>query len=559
MQTQNHSKKSKRNIKPVKPWEKQNKRKRKNYGPWIVLAIIILFIAAIRIRLLQIPLERDEGEFAYMGQLMLQGIPPYLMAYNMKLPGIYAIYALVMAFFGQTIIGIHLGLMLANCVATILLFLLTRRLFDNAAAIVASASFALLSLSPSVLGTSAHATQFIVPFALGGTILLLKFIDSNKYLLLFMSGLLYGLAFIIKQHAVFFIAFALFYFTLQIIIIRPINWKRLALGNSMLVISSVLPFLLTCAILYNIGVFSKFWFWTFTYARQYVSIVTLSDALQSFLTNITQVIDSWVLIWAVAVIGITSIFWSDKSRLNKFFLLTFFFFSFLTVCPGFYFRKHYFITLLPAIAMLAGVATTVSIQWLYDRKIAPIVQIIPVLIVAGAIIYPVVKLGDFFFKATPVEACRLIYRLNPFPESIEIAEYIKSHSAKDDRIAVIGSEPQIYFYANRKSATGFIYVYGLMESHDYASKMQLEIIEEIEASRPKYAVLVNIPDSWLSSSTSDMTIIKWSDKYFSQNYITVGFIDAVSENKYKAYWDEEARRTKPSSPFNIFIMERTVK
>ena len=559
MPTQNHSRKSKQNIKPVKSWGKQNKRKRKNYGPWIVLTIIILFTATIRIRLLPIPLERDEGEFAYMGQLMLQGIPPYLMAYNMKLPGIYAIYALVMAIFGQTITGIHLGLLLANCVATILLFLLTRRLFDNTAAIVASASFALLSLSPSVLGTSAHATQFIVPFALGGTILLLKFIDSNKYLLLFMSGLLYGLAFIIKQHAVFFIAFALIYFTWQIIIVRPINWKRLVLGNSILVISSVLPFLLTCAILYNVGVFSNFWFWTFTYARQYVSIVTLSDALQNFLTNITRVIDSWFLIWTVAGIGITSIFWNDKSRLNRFFLLTFFFFSFLTVLPGFYFRKHYFITLLPAIAILAGIATKASIQWLYDRKIAPIVQIIPVLVVAGAIIYPVVKWGDFFFKATPVEACRLMYGLNPFPESIKIAEYIKAHTNKDERIAIIGSEPQIYFYADRKSATGFIYLYGLMESHDYASKMQLEIIKEIEASRPKYAVLVTIPDSWLSSSTSDTTIVKWSDKYFSQNYITVGLMDATSENEYKAYWDEEARRTKPSSPFNLFIMERTVK
>ena len=209
--------------------------------------------------------------------------------------------------------------------------------------------------------------------------------------------------------------------------------------------------------------------------------------------------------------------------------------------------------------MLAGVATAVSIQWLYDRKIAPIVQIIPILVVAGAIFYPVVKLGDFFFKATPAESCRLMYGLNPFPESIKIAEYIKAHTNKDERIAVIGSEPQIYFYANRKSATGFIYVYGLMESHDYAPPMQLEMIKEIETSRPKYAVLVNISTSWLAERNSDMTIIKWSQTYLSQNYTTVGLIDAVSENNYKVYWDEEARRTKPSSPFNIFIMERTAK
>jgi hypothetical protein len=168
------------------------------------------------------------------------------------------------------------------------------------------------------------------------------------------------------------------------------------------------------------------------------------------------------LLWIISGIGLLSIFWNDKSRENRYFLVGFFLFSFLTVCPGFYFRSHYFIVLLPAIAMLAGVVTTASIQWLHEKKIAPLVQIIPGFIVAAAIIYPVINLGDFFFKATPAEACRMMYGLNPFPESIKIAEYIKAHTGKDNLIAVIGSEPQIYFYADRKSATGYLYTYGLM-------------------------------------------------------------------------------------------------
>ena len=45
---------------------------------WSTLAIIVFgLVLAIRIRLLGIPLERDEGEYAYAGQLILQGIPPY--------------------------------------------------------------------------------------------------------------------------------------------------------------------------------------------------------------------------------------------------------------------------------------------------------------------------------------------------------------------------------------------------------------------------------------------------------------------------------------------------
>ena len=51
---------------------------------WIFLAVIVFGLV---IRLLGIPLERDEGEYAYAGQLILQGIPPrYKLAYNMKFP-----------------------------------------------------------------------------------------------------------------------------------------------------------------------------------------------------------------------------------------------------------------------------------------------------------------------------------------------------------------------------------------------------------------------------------------------------------------------------------------
>jgi len=119
---------------------------------WGLVIAAILFIAAIRIRLLSIPLERDEGEFAYMGQLMLQGIPPYSLAANMKLPGTYAAYALIMALFGQTIEGIHLGLLLINVSTMLMVFLLARRLFDDYAGVVACVTYGILSLSRAWTG-----------------------------------------------------------------------------------------------------------------------------------------------------------------------------------------------------------------------------------------------------------------------------------------------------------------------------------------------------------------------------------------------------------------------
>src|SRR5437667_3572795 len=103
---------------------------------WCLLAVIVFgLVLVIRIRLLEIPLERDEGEYAYAGQLMLQGIPPYKLAYNMKFPGTYAAYAVIMSIFGQTTGAIHLGLLLVNAATVALIFLLVRRLVNTTAGI----------------------------------------------------------------------------------------------------------------------------------------------------------------------------------------------------------------------------------------------------------------------------------------------------------------------------------------------------------------------------------------------------------------------------------------
>ena len=131
-----------------------------------LLAFVILMVAYVRLRLLCTPLERDEGEYAYIGQLILKGIAPFKNAYTMKLPGTPLMYALNMLLFGQTITGIHIGLLIANLISIILLFVLAKRwLKSESKGCVAAALFAVASVSPGVYGFAAHATQFVVLFA----------------------------------------------------------------------------------------------------------------------------------------------------------------------------------------------------------------------------------------------------------------------------------------------------------------------------------------------------------------------------------------------------------
>lgn len=125
-----------------------------------------------------------------------------------------------------------------------------------------------------------------------------------------------------------------------------------------------------------------------------------------------------------------------------------------------------------------------------------------------------------------------MYGLSLFPESMEIAEYIKAHSKKEDKIAVLGSEPQIFFYSNRHSATGYIYTYPLMENQKYALKMQKGMAEEIEKARPTYLIFVNVPDSWGVRKNSEKYIFNWFKEYSKHYYDLVGTLDMKTEPRW---------------------------
>jgi Dolichyl-phosphate-mannose-protein mannosyltransferase len=503
-----------------------------------LVTLIVLSSALIRFRLRDMPLERDEGEYAYVGQLMLQGIPPYQEAYAMKLPGTYAAYAVLMAVFGQTPAGIHLGLILVNTATIMLVFLLARRLFGNLAGVVACATYALLSTSESVLGLAAHATHFVVLPALAGILILLWAIESRKWWLYFVSGLILGLAFLMKQPGIFFVLFAGLYL-LKSEAKKPLDHRGLARRAGVFSAGAILPFTLTCLWLLRAGLLGKFWFWTFVYASQYASSNSVMAAIPVLELVGPGVVSASVFVWIVAALGLTALFWDRESRPHAGFVLAFLLFSFLAVCPGFYFRGHYFILMLPAVAVLAGLAVSSGTRKAREMGINAL-AFAPVLVFLAAAAYSVMKQRQFLFVDDPMTATRAVYAPSPFSEAPQIAEYILAHSSPQARIAVLGSEPQIYFYAHRRSASGYIYMYELMEEQKFAAKMQQDAIHEIEAAQPEYIVNVNVFFSWFPRPNSDRAIFQWARTYIQQHYELIGLVDLQPQGS-EFRWDDAAR------------------
>ena len=526
--------------KPVKPKTIAEPKPLPSWVIWLGLALIILATSLIRWRLLATPLERDEGEYAYAGQLILQGIAPYDQVYNMKMPGIYAAYALILAVFGQTHQAIHLGLLIVNVVTSLLLFLIARRLFNPLTAVAAAAAWAVMSLSPSVQGIFANAEHFVLPLALGGILLLLIALDKQKTWLLLVSSVLLGTGFMMKQHGAAFILFAGFYLIYHQCRTKPITYKPLLTKVTLFSIGIFLPYILTCGILIAAGTFDKFWFWTFSYAREYVTAAGFSRAWGNFSANIFRIMTSSILLWITAGVGLMGLILDRTVRRHGVFVVGLLLFSLLAVCPGFYFRPHYFILLLPSIALLIGIGINGAGKVFSLYRSALLAWGLPLLLILVFASHALYQQRNFLFQMNPEQASRSIYFPNPFVESLEIAIYIQEHTTEADRIAVIGSEPQIYFYSKRLSATGYIYTYALMENHSHARTMQEEMISQIESAQPKYLIFVNIPYSWLARAESDMLILDWFLKYRQSHYQRVGVVDIISRERSVYRWDQDA-------------------
>ena len=535
------------------------------------LISVIVFFGLVRFRLRDMPLERDEGEYALSGQLMLQGIPPYQLAYNMKLPGTYAAYAAIMAVFGEMAAGIHLGFLFVNAVTSLLMYVLAARLLGRLAGVVAASSYALLSTSPGILGFQAHATHFIVLPAVASILLLLMALDSGRSWLFFASGIFAGIAFLMKQHGAFVPAFGFVYLLVSTREQRK-NLAEIAasprtrrLGKSpalryllFFVLGVILPCAIAGWVLYRAGVFHQFWFWTVSYAGEY-SKMGLRRGIRVFRENFGVVAGPTALIWLLAGLGVISLRWSPSARKHSSFLILLLVLAFLAICPGVQFRPHYFVLLLPSVALLAAVAISSATETMAAQKKSRLVMALPVLAFAAAFASTVFQQSSFYFSLSPEQALSAAYPADSkiFLAAPKIADYIKEHSSSSSRIAIVGSEPEIYFYAHRLPATGYIYMYSLTERQKYTDQMRPQMIAEVERNRPEYLVYVDAWDSWgyqNSAAPHIVALFSWAKDYIGENYERVGVADLRKSIHY--VWNEPARTDAAPSGNAIYVFKR---
>jgi hypothetical protein len=333
-----------------------------------------------------------------------------------------------------------------------------------------------------------------------------------------------------------------------------VHCRRIALFS----IGLAAPLALTALILWQAGVFQRFWFWTVVYAGAHTTVISWSSGrvlLAEFLRSLPLTGDG--LFWIVAGLGMVSLALAKGERRKKYWMTGFLIFSVMAVSLSNYFTGHYFVMLLPALCLFVGQAVSAAMQRTGNPDKAWVA--LPAALFASIWMLAVFHHRAVFFVFSPDQVCKKVFGSNPFLESAQIGHYIGEHSPPGARVAILGSEPEILFYARRHSATGYIYMYDLMEGPEpHAGEMQREMIAQIEAARPEYLVFVKTRTSWGSTPYSlrgkGAAVITWAAKFMDEFYEPIGLVNVMQPDS-EYYWEKDALAHQPSAEF-IGILKR---
>jgi len=508
---------------------------------WILLAAAIAF-AALRAPYLSVPLERDEGEYAYVAWRMLEGEVPYRDAFDQKPPGVFLAYLGAFGLLGRSTEAIHLFAHVWAAGTAGLLFLLLRRLAGEVAAAFGVLVFAVASTQASLGATAANTEVFMLLPMVASLLCLERAVAEGRARWWLACGALAAAACWFKQVAV---TNALFLGLLAAVDSPPSGARRRArlvlLRHGWLALGALALCLPVVAAFAAAGALEPFVDAVFLHNVEYLQRKSPGEGLANLGFALRQQGPGFAVLWLLAL-------WAAlRPRLAGGrawgVLVGWLVFSLAGVTVGLHFRPHYFIQVLPALAGLCGVALAAAARPILARPEPRLawggIALLALLVLAP----PIVASRGTLFAGSPEAISRRIYGLNPFPEAVQIASYVARTSEPHESVYVVGSEPEIFFHAERRSATRYIYFYPLTGGYADALLRQREAIAEVEASRPRYVVWVNVPTSLSTEQASDSYVLEATRALLRREY-RLEFVVRLDERgeSYEFVYGSEALR-----------------
>lgn len=399
---------------------------------WIALGLLLLF----RLPSLDMPLDRDEGEYATLALNWMRGLGlPYRDFLEQKPP--LAILAYMAAFFaaGESALSVRLFALLWQLFSAAALFaLLWRRAASARLALLAAALYAMLSASAYTQGLGAN-TELFVTLPLTAAVAILTYGRGREHWIA--AGLMLGLAGLFKQSA------------LPAALLLPLlaagAWRERLERLAWCLAGAVAPWTLTLILFSLAGAAGPFWNCVFSYNLAYAGqgLKAQLGGLASALAGLSR--EDWALWAALAAAG----FAAFKGRLpaSRLFWIWLLAAGLGAAMSGRYYPHYFQVLAAPASALAAIWAFSPGRRW---PRLA--------LLGAFALVF-CAKNAPLWAEPDGGARSQRLYGLPNFKNAPATAEALRARTPEGSRLLIWGSEAEIYFLSQRRPATRFLFHY----------------------------------------------------------------------------------------------------
>jgi hypothetical protein len=516
-----------------------------------LLALLLGFFAALFWNGFTGAFERDEGEYAYSAWLMAKGLSPYQHSFLQKPPMIIYTYV-VAAWLDPSAVWpprLLAALFLAGTAAS--LWSTARTLHGSVAAWATLWLLLPMLALPGLLAHAANTERFMIFPMCAAVSVYVRHRKSPKAWPWLLFGALTVVALLYKP-----IASAVFAFVaLAWLVERWLTERRAgpilaATGAAALGASAVAAVALAWFALR--GTLGTMWEAAFVYNRLYAqSNGIFTERIVMFAGIFGRAFWPALLPIAWLFVGRPRHWWISACLAAV---------SYASALPDY--GGHYYVMAVPMLALAAGhglaaFSETIAPRLSRWRALAKGTVRAPdapstlgnISAALGAAITAVLSFACAArlmpqMSLSPDELVRQTYGKNPFVESKEVGKRVAALTSPEDRVFIAGSEPQILYYAKRRSPTRFVVMYPAMIPTPVAGDYQREIVDALQQSAPKVIVLSTTSSSWLAEPTSPAILRPYlaSLRQSGRYPIVGGYVPAATGGRWIEPIDDDSVR-----------------
>jgi hypothetical protein len=511
-----------------------------NWRHWLSICGLVILFLALRWNNVTAPLGRDEGEYAYAAQLLIQGVAPYQHAFIQKPPAVIYSYALSDLLLPNFFWSPRILAALFTALATLLLGLIARLEFGKGVALPAMWLATPMVLLPRLELSDANVETFLL-LPLMATVATCCYSrqHGNKGWHWLAAGFLAGVTLLYKYTALPVLAFVFIAWLFEM-------WRHGAKANLIFRLlmcaaaGGILAFALGLAFFLIQDGGRAFWECTMTFNRYYTG--TSSFGLNYSWSRIEDFWGNWWVLFGIP----WAILLQPGARI--WFCFGIFISALLATAESSY--GHYYAIIMPFWALLSAVGIRTLAERLGQRMgpLSPWAETLAAMIVVVLVLRPDVP----WMLCSSSQFAEEKMGQYPFREAQLLADEVSRRSSPNDFIYVAGSEPEIYYYAHRFSPTRFITVYALMIVTPLAVGCQHEVIRDLQQHPPKLIVFAQTGAGWLRQTNTPPDFQNFLGQFLQNYHLAGGY---VKSDPPKGYWTTnlDAAEFKSSS---LLLYER---